>query len=245
MSEGAVPPLVQYWHEDPPAYIAELLGGFRDRNPDLRHLVFDRPAAARFIAERFGPREAAAFGACAIPAMQADYFRYCAVFALGGVYSDADFQCGASLRPLLPPAGRGRLFRGPQGNVINGLFAFGSPGHPFLALALEIATANIERRRFDRVYPSTGPPIFMTLVGLREHGSFEALIERASGTPFEEWVRDYCETIGEFGRVKPACDGIDVAPVAEQDAFLRVPDFALPYKHSDSHWVKRSGEIFH
>jgi mannosyltransferase OCH1-like enzyme len=63
--------------------------------------------------------------------MQADYLRYAAVLALGGFYADVDFRRLADLKPLIPSSGHGRLFRGPKGNVINGLFAFGSPGHPF------------------------------------------------------------------------------------------------------------------
>ncbi|HSN78450.1 MAG TPA: DNA topoisomerase, partial [Anaerolineae bacterium] len=36
---------------------------------------------------------------CAIPAMQADYFRYCAALADGGVWADVDLRCQRALRP--------------------------------------------------------------------------------------------------------------------------------------------------
>jgi Glycosyltransferase sugar-binding region containing DXD motif len=232
-------PIVQYWHaEQPPDYIADLLQTFSDLNPDRRHRVFSAAEAEELIAERFTARELSAFRACAAPAMQADYFRYCAVLALGGIYSDADFRCVAALAPLIPAAGRGRLFRGPKGNVINGLFAFGSPGHPFLELALEVATANIERRLSDHVYFLTGPPIFMALTGLRRCGSFDALIAQTAGSKFERFVKAYCETIGDYGRVSHALEGIRVGATGEHDAFVAPPGIDLPYKSSDAHWTR-------
>lgn len=241
----AVPPIVQYWHEEsPPDYMDELLQTFRERNPGLDHLLFSRPAAAEFIAERFGDRELAAFQACAVPAMQADYLRYCAVLALGGIYSDADFECVASLAPLLPDPGHGRLFRGRGGNVTNNVFAFAAPGHPFLELALEIATVNIERRRFDRVYLATGPPIFMTLCWLRAYGSLDRLLDSAVATRFGEFVFPYCETVRKYGGVDRAFDGVEISAVAAQDRFVRLPGRPLPYKRSDVHWVGYGDGIF-
>lgn len=245
MTERPLPPLIQYWHQEPPPrYIDDLLCSFRDRNSDLRHMVFSRAGAVEFIAERFSPREVSAFEACAVPAMQADYLRYCAVFALGGIYSDADFRCVAPLRPLLPDAGRGRLFRGQAGNVINGVFAFGGPGHPFLGAALEIATVNIERRRFDRVYPTTGPPIFMALAWLRAFGSIDSLLERAAATPFGESIEFYCEAIRNLGDVDHTFDGIEISEVSAQDAYIQPPGFPLAYKRSSTHWVGFEGDIF-
>jgi hypothetical protein len=145
---------------------------------------------------------------------------------------------------LLPATGRGRLFRGKLGNVINGVFAFGSPGHPFLELALEIATINIERRHFDHVYPTTGPPIFMTLAWLPKLGSFDALIEQAATTPFKDFVRRYCETIGDYTRVERAFEGIEIATTMEHARFICSPGVPLPYKSSDTHWVNFKGSIF-
>lgn len=238
------PPLFQYWH-DPvvPDYVQQLLAVFRERNPDLRQLVFSEPAAAEFIAEHYGAREVEAFGACAIPAMQADYFRYCAVLATGGVFSDVDFDCIGRLGPLVPVAGDGRLFGRPTGPVINGLFAFGAPGHDFLRLALEIATANIERRLCNRVYYTTGPPIFGTIYKLHRLGSFDALLERCE--PFQlEFTRAYCEVIGDVDRVSSAMRGITVLPEAEFRALVRSPDRPLPYKQGGTHWTKLDQEIF-
>lgn len=157
--------IVQYWDAgEPPRYVADLLATFRDRNPTLPHRLYDERSAAELIAARFGEREEAAFRACAVPAMRADYFRYCAVLALGGIYSDVGFRCTDSLSPLLADGRGGVLFRrDPPGYLLNGLFAFAAPGHPLLRLALDVATANIERRAAEMVQMVTGPWVFSSL----------------------------------------------------------------------------------
>lgn len=163
-SESPRPALSQYWDtEVVPAGIAELCATFGRLNPDFDHRVYDKGQAERFIAGRFGARELAAFRACAVPAMQADYFRYCAGFALGGIYADADFECLRPLRPLLEGTADGALFFGRGERLLgerrvprvwNGFFAFTEPGHPLLELTLEIATTNIESRLAERLWPS-------------------------------------------------------------------------------------------
>jgi hypothetical protein len=237
-------PIIQYWHADtPPDYIVELFETFVEHNPQQSHLVFSESAAERLIAERFGEREVTAFRMCAIPAMQADYFRYCAVLALGGIYSDADFRCAADIRRLIPTGRYGRLFRGPKGNVMNGIFAFGAPGHPFLELALEIATVNIERRISDDVFFTTGPPIFTALAALYGHGSFDALLSHLSESEHRPLVAAYCDAIGDYGRVTHAFEGISIVPVSQWREFI-LPVERLPYQRSKTHWRRAKGRIF-
>lgn len=242
---GALP-VVQYWHADElPGRVAELTGTFRDLNPNRRHLVFSREAAADFIAERFGAREATAFRACAVPAMQSDYFSYCAVHALGGLYADVDFRCVMDLAPLFPSAGCGRLFRGLREGIMNGVFAFGSPGHPFLELVVEIATVNIERRLFDDVFHATGPPIFRTVAWLGRYGSLDVLIGRAEGTGFERFVEPYCDAIRNNPRIAHALEGVQIASTkAEHESFIRFSDSIFRCEGSEMHWMKLKGEIY-
>lgn len=207
--------------------------------------MFNTASADAFIADQFTSREVASFRACVVPAMQADYFRYCVILALGGLYSDVDFKCTASIRPLVPVDGKGQLFRGPKGNVINSIFAFGSPGHPFLELALEIATANIECRLCDHVYYTTGPPIFMSLVNLHRLGSFDALIKQIPhGSPQREWARSYCEVVDDYSRVSRALQGIEVSQPLAYQPVIQPPTEPLRYRQSPLHWMNFKGSIF-
>jgi Glycosyltransferase sugar-binding region containing DXD motif len=255
--------IVQYWHgEDVPGEIGQLLVSFREQNPEMRHLVFSEASAERFIDDRFGSRELAAFRACAVPAMQADYLRYCAVLHYGGVYADADLRCVAPLSSLLDAAETGILFGweklpprwqntsfewrervGPYRAVLNSLFAFASPGHPLLELAVEIATANVENRVAEDVGLTTGPAIFTCLYLLRELGSFGAYVDYVEGGVLESSAPLLCETIGDYHRVPRAFSGVLIPPMAESQAWAFTPRPPPSYK-ATSHWADVTSSIF-
>lgn len=244
MPEPTELPIVQYWHEkNAPDYIVELFDSVREFNPGARQLIFSNESAEDFISEHFGDREVSAFRACAVPAMQADYFRCCAGLALGGVYLDADLRCVGSMQPLVPGEGEGRLFRGTGGNVINGIFAFGSSGHRFLELVLEIATSNIARRFPDTAYRVAGPPVFACLAAIRRLGSIESVLSQVTGSPDEKAIRAYCEVIGKPARVTRAFEGVEIAAESGLPPCVTSVD-GLPHKRSDMHWANFKGPIF-
>jgi hypothetical protein len=259
------PFLSQYWDADePPHFVSRLTDTFRRRNPDFHHQVFSRREASDFIAAQYGPREFAAFRACALPSMQSDYFRYCAVLALGGVYSDVGFECTQRLRPLLDNCEEGVMFSHPRSPllngrnaraVINGFFAFRRPGHPFLRLALDIATANVEARIPERVWPAgdhtvlgviltVGPGVFALMRLLSELGSFDAFITALSGSPAEPFAELYCEATGSFDRVTEAVDGVSFLPHRQMSDWVTQPATPLPYKETEMHWPHTTTAIF-
>lgn len=260
------PSISQYWNAElVPDYVADLFATFRDRNPDLDHRIFSETAVERFIAEQFGARELAAFQACAVPSMQSDYFRYCAVHALGGVYADADYRCLVPLRPLIESCEGGEVFLGPAAytledgrqarRVWSGFFAFREPAHPFLRLALEIATANMEARIAERVWPvghnvreaiwlTVGPGVFTLMLLMREWGSFDAFIGGLAGSAGEPFGELYCEVIGSFDRIVAACEGVRVSPHTKMTQWVGEPLSALAYKETDMHWHNVKAAIF-
>lgn len=255
--------IVQYWHDGkPPEEVAELIAGLRRLNPDIEHRLFDERAAAELIGERYGERELAAFRACAVPAMQADYFRYCAVHALGGVYADVDLRCLGSLRPLLEGPSAGTLFgrpelpprwrlpelewrerRGPYRAVINSLFAFPAPRHPLPGLAAAIATAAIERRLAGDVWLVTGPAIFTSLYLLREVGSLAALDRYLAGGALAPLSPVLRAAIGDERAVERAVAGVAVRPIAEAHEHV-ADERELAYKRSGGDWAGREAEIY-
>jgi hypothetical protein len=85
--------LVQYWH-DPravPLDVRRCLSSWEplsDEGVTVR--MFSDASARSYIAERYSPREVAAFDRCRHPAMRSDYLRMCFVLAEGGLYVDAD-----------------------------------------------------------------------------------------------------------------------------------------------------------
>lgn len=255
----------QYWDTaEVPPYVQELCSSFRDLNPELRHRVFSEAGAEGFIENRFGPREVAAFRGCAVPSMQSDYFRYCVVLALGGIYADADFHCIRSLSPLLEGPQLGEIFLGPTPltvggkdatRVWSGFFAFKEPGHPFLELALEIATANMEERIAERVWPAgekvvegiwltVGPGIFSLMRFLRDWGSFDALTGAAAGTDAEPFAELLCEVVEDYDRIVEAFHGMRVSSFDDMETWIARPHRELPYKATEVHWKNVTTSIF-
>lgn len=238
--------LTQYWdHGDPPAEVAALVDSHVALNPGLRHRLFDREGAAAYIARHNGTRAGAAFDECAVPAMQADYFRYCALLAEGGFWSDADARCLQPLAGLLPDGADGVLFERPNQNVINGCMAFRAPGHPLIALVQEIATAGIERRVSNSVWVTTGPGIltYLLLLSRLEPGERARLDYDHIGVDVTRSIRLCAElAASRFPDFDRLFDGVAVRPYALVES--HVPDVPLDYKRGPAHWVHWQGSIF-
>lgn len=85
--------LVRFWHDPygvPPDVRKCLESWDTLRDEGFAFRMFGDASAAAYIAQRYGPRERAAFARCSHPAMRSDYLRMCFVFAEGGLYVDAD-----------------------------------------------------------------------------------------------------------------------------------------------------------
>jgi mannosyltransferase OCH1-like enzyme len=151
--------LFQYWDTgEPPEDVAECIQSVRDLNPEFDHQLFDRNSAAFFIGKRIGHREREAFSALAMPAMQADYFRLCALWAKGGLWIDADERCIRPFKTMLAEAPNGYVsmfFNLLQASPLY----FPAPGSPFLRAVIELATRHIEARMAGQSYWVTGPAV--------------------------------------------------------------------------------------
>jgi mannosyltransferase OCH1-like enzyme len=83
-------------------------------------------AAIDFISQHYGQREVAAFQACAVPAMRADYIRLCMIDVFGGVYVDADNQSLVPLKDMIDRVRYSLLFTY-TGMLNNGFKLFREP----------------------------------------------------------------------------------------------------------------------
>lgn len=232
--------IIQYWDNDEvPSEVAELLASVRDLNPDLGHRLFHRADAEEFISANFSSREVAAFGACAVPAMQADYFRYCFAVARGGIWIDADSLCELPLTPLLELSDECLLAGPPSWNVPgrNDFLAFKYPGHPLSHLLLELATANIEGRIMEKVGFVTGPWLLAGLGRVAQQGSFDAVRSDLPNAKAERLLDAMIQAIGDHERVVEAFKGVRVIP-SDLLAKWLVPQGHLAYKRTSAHWTR-------
>jgi mannosyltransferase OCH1-like enzyme len=239
--------LIQYWHSPrPPEDVGRLIDSFRTASPGLRHRLYDRRSAGRFIAARCGEREARAFAACAVPAMQADYFRYCALSVAAGVYADADMACHGDLAPLLATAAPVQLFFRPNGVVPNGFLIAGVAAHPFFRLTLRIATLAVERRISESVWVATGPAITTFLYELSTERSLARLLAAyaAEDDPGGRRQRALCEeVIGEVPDLDQVFSGVEFTPFAALAPYV-ASRRGLGYQSGPLHWVSWTGSIY-
>lgn len=150
-------PIVQFWMQgSPPSPIHEFIEAWHD-SFRVRHFLFDDEMAIDFIKKNFDAEILTAYESCNIPAMRADYFRYCYLYVNGGVYVDADVELKngeffdeASCRGLL-------FIR--NGNIANDFMVVTQAEDPLIQRILEAATSNISSRAGTNVWAVTGPGI--------------------------------------------------------------------------------------
>lgn len=238
----------QFWDSrPPPAAIEKLMASYRRLNPGLRHRCFDAESADHYIGAHLGSRHQRAYRMCAVPAMQADYFRYCAVWAEGGFYSDADFECVAPVEALLPEDADALLVQRENGVVINNFFAFRNCRHDFLDAVIEVATRALEQRiHGDDVWLTTGPGIFTWIRYLctstdeeRESYGLDTDLndDRARALRL---CRDVL--LRKMGSLNGVFDGFRICPI--DDLYKLTRDVALPYKQTARHWTNWPGSIY-
>jgi hypothetical protein len=179
--------LVRFWHDldDVPSDVRRCLDSWDElRDQGLSFRMFGDASAAEYIAERYGPRELAAFARCRHPAMRSDYLRLCFVLADGGLYVDADdvlvgtgwrdvFRDGSlKVQPLcydlvsqgMVPASE---IRRPDLSTSRRIFYVNNnpiaapPGHPVVRRALVRATDRLLGSELEpEIQSTTGPGNF-------------------------------------------------------------------------------------
>ena len=239
--------LFQYWDRTaPPGEVAEWIEGFRSRNPELDHQLFHRDEASWFIRKHFGEREQRAFDACAVPSMQSDYFRYCAIERCGGVYADADYQSGEPLAQLLVRAPHALLLEW-RGQWVGGLMMFRTPGDAFVRACRELTTRNIESRRFDNAFTATGPGVINALRLLLDPSS-EAPIMEGLDNPygrtwrFQELVAEARASVSLTPELRSAFDAITILHHIQVDRWIGTEQPA--YKRTPQHWLHWQGPAY-
>ncbi len=237
--------LYQYWDTGaPPADVAACIETVRAMTPGLDHRLLSRDEAARFIQNRLGARTLAAFEACAVPAMQADYFRLCALWATGGLWIDADTEALSPLDSLLASARRSLMLEWDD-FLGTGVMLFRSPGDAFVGAYLELATLNIEARLFSSPVIATGPMLADALRALLDP-KWGAVMQLRQG---EQMVQT---RLGLVEHIRPLVTLTEELTQAYRAMTIRHTFGALTclrfadlsYKRTPRHWSNWRGSIY-
>lgn len=97
--------LVQFWDDANaiPLDVQECMNSWSAlESVGFTRILFDDNTSIQFIKKHFDRRHVHAFQRCRHPAMRADYFRLCFIYAVGGFYVDADdVYLGQSVETLM------------------------------------------------------------------------------------------------------------------------------------------------
>jgi mannosyltransferase OCH1-like enzyme len=199
--------LIRFWHDhsELPDDVAACMSTW-ERLVDHGFVIrtFDEIGAGRYISDRLGAREVAAFGQCSHPAMQCDYLRLCVLLIEGGLYVDCDNVLlgdgwmrlfdddRLKLQPLCYDISAGGMMpdvdiwraclpAGARNFYVNNDPIAALPGHPVLRRALDRAT-ELLLRGDDRpeIQTTTGPGNLTTVLAAYAH----AQLQRGSALDF-------------------------------------------------------------
>lgn len=167
--------IVQYWDDfrvPLPQWASERSAQLRSHHPQYAFKLFNRRLAHQFIAANFDTPVLQAFDKCNLPSMRCDFFRYCYLFALGGVYADQKTVCK---RPFLDDYRQQQrqheivLTTRKHELLYNGFIA-SRPKVDALRRVVEQCTENILKETHRQLYPTTGTPV-LTAVCKEVYGS--------------------------------------------------------------------------
>jgi tetratricopeptide (TPR) repeat protein/2-polyprenyl-3-methyl-5-hydroxy-6-metoxy-1,4-benzoquinol methylase len=156
--------IVQFWHGVVPEDVRPLIAGWQQRNPGLRHELFDEGRARSFLAANFGEETAQLFDHCHHAAMKSDFFRLGYLLLHGGVYVDADEVCQRSILPVVEALDRTECvvyMRGGLMPYLNNSFIAARPRARVIATAFRDVAKALRAARAQGLRPNiweaTGP----------------------------------------------------------------------------------------
>lgn len=160
--EVTVIKMFQYWDKtEPPHEVQRMMRSWQNHHK-FRLFLYDYKKAKRFIKNNLPEEQFDAFIQCGVPAMQADFFRYCALYKHGGIYIDADIKMREGkfhlLKELLDEADRGLVMTREKA-VANDFLFIRKSGDPLIWEVITKATKNIKERISNNVWEVTGPGI--------------------------------------------------------------------------------------
>ena len=166
-----------------------VLAAVSRKNPDVRVRYFNDSESANYIASRCGARARKAHDTLLSGSLRADIFRYCALWADGGIYGDLSQRYKVPLHELVDfrrdklvlVRDKPRHVQYPGITPVQINFMAAVPQHPLMKLALDAAVSNVETRFYGKSsLEPTGPFLMGKLIspgGAGAHYPFKMELE--------------------------------------------------------------------
>ena len=165
-SKDAIPAIIFRTGEDEETDLHPLIRALHreteQRNPPWKTRYFSARARRAFIDAHFDGTVLAAYDALVPNAYRADLFRYCALFALGGLYADFGVNFLAPIDALVDRDNDGivlchDLIIDNRPGLLNGVLA-ARPAHPLFAMCIRQIVANVATQFYGiNAHHPTGP----------------------------------------------------------------------------------------
>ncbi len=238
--------LIQYWDTgDPPDDVAGWVDGFRVMNPEMEHRLYSRDDAAWFIKKRLGQRHLKAFEACAVPSMQSDYFRLCAIISNAGVYADADLQCVQPVASLLSTAPHSLMLVWDR-QLLHSFMMYRETEDPFLRACLALATQNIEERWEGSAYTVAGPGVINAVRVHVQPAWLSRILPFLDNEVCRPWrfpeLVERAVPFGQSAGVAESVSALTVVHALQAEPWLLAPVPA--YKQTAKHWLNWPGSVY-
>ena len=239
--------LFQYWDTGhPPDEVAAWIDGFRTMNPQMRHEFFDRDRASWFIGKHVGERERRAFDSCAVPSMQSDFFRLCALKRSGGLYVDADFRCLQPLAGLLNRAPHGMVASW-SGEIVHNFFLIRPAQDPFVDACLRLCVLNIEAQDLPNAYTATGPGVLNAIQALLDPVAAAVLLKKFDNMLQADWL--FPRVLDRARREIAVTDTLAqsfaaITLVRKPELLAWVGKTDPAYKQTERHWLNWRGSLY-
>ena len=238
--------LTQFWDKpSPPGEICQLMDSWQ-ADTRFSYEKFTHESARSFIATHLDAEVVAAYDKCRIAAMQADLFRYCALYGIGGAYIDADVANRgtaydfltaqrdsrgrlARLNPFSRAAIRGVLMYRPARtdmietrNIANDVLVARAPKSPLFEAAIGRACANIRDEVSQNVWTVTGPGVFKALFkDEATHGLFDdynmVSVRKMKDHVEFHWEMDYKSTDDHWRPTVQSKTGLSIFNAVAKD----------------------------
>lgn len=150
--------IVQGWFDTSmPAEVAALARSWPQHHRGWRYRFFDTESAAAWIVEHLGPDAAEVFRS-ATPVGKSNLLRYAYLAEAGGVWSDTDDRCLASIEPLIDNTAF-VIVKESIGAIADNFIAV-APRHPVLMATRDEAFGNVGDGFAESQWLANGPGLF-------------------------------------------------------------------------------------